>query len=205
MWTTKSFWVRVFLHLLSLSNWCLDVVSGEVWEVVLCVRSTSCKWRDASSQETLSSQWQLPSVAPSLHFFIIDTYLVTHSSYTMTVYRALLEYNRVMNVSNTDWINRFIRSALPKGSSQDRISKADTIAGLEPVIVGYRALQGSTLPVSNLPAVLGWWQLFQKFSEFWSAFAKLYFCHLLTVCNEIGHKAKYQQLVSIIYITIKGL
>ena len=40
-----------------------------------------------------------------------------------------------MNVSNEDWIhiNRIIRSASPKGSSQDRISEADRIAGLEPV------------------------------------------------------------------------
>ena len=51
----------------------------------------------------------------------------------------MLEHNCVMNVSNKDWIhvNRFIRSALPKGSSQDRISEVDTIAGLEPVIVDY--------------------------------------------------------------------
>ena len=37
----------------------------------------------------------------------------------------MLEHNRVMNVSNKDWIhvNRFIQSALPKGSSQDRISE----------------------------------------------------------------------------------
>ena len=44
------------------------------------------------------------------------------------------EHNRVMNVSNEDWIhvNRFIRSASPNGSSQDRISKVDTIAGLGP-------------------------------------------------------------------------
>ena len=49
------------------------------------------------------------------------------------------EHNRVINVSNEDWfhVNRFIRSASPKGSSQDRISKADRIAGLEPVLVGY--------------------------------------------------------------------
>ena len=31
----------------------------------------------------------------------------------------------------------FIQSASPKGSSQDQISKVDTIAGLEPVIIGY--------------------------------------------------------------------
>ena len=51
----------------------------------------------------------------------------------------MLEHNRVMNVSNKDWIhvNRFIRSASPKGLSQDRISKVDTIAGLKPVIVVY--------------------------------------------------------------------
>ena len=51
----------------------------------------------------------------------------------------MLEHNRVMNVSKKDWIhvNRFIRSALPKGLSQDRISEADTIAELELVIVGY--------------------------------------------------------------------
>ena len=44
-----------------------------------------------------------------------------------------------MNVSNKDWIhaNRFIQSASPKGSSQDRISEGVTIAGLEPVIVVY--------------------------------------------------------------------
>ena len=49
------------------------------------------------------------------------------------------EHNRVLNVSNEDWfhVNRFIRSASPKGSSQDRISEADRIAGLEPVLVGY--------------------------------------------------------------------
>ena len=37
------------------------------------------------------------------------------------------EHNRVMNVSNEDWIhvNRFIRSASPNGSSQDR--EVDTI------------------------------------------------------------------------------
>ena len=42
-------------------------------------------------------------------------------------------------MSNEDWIhvNRFIQSALPKGSSQDRISEVDRIAGLEPVLVGY--------------------------------------------------------------------
>ena len=50
----------------------------------------------------------------------------------------MLEHNRVMDVSNKDWIHvhRFIRSASPKGSSQDRISEVDTIAGLEPVLVG---------------------------------------------------------------------
>ena len=50
----------------------------------------------------------------------------------------MLEHNYVMNVSNKDWIhvNRFI-SALPKGSSQERISEVDSIAGLEPVIVGH--------------------------------------------------------------------
>ena len=44
-----------------------------------------------------------------------------------------------MNVSNKDWIhvNRFIRSASPKGSSQDRISEVDTLAWFEPVLVGY--------------------------------------------------------------------
>ena len=44
-----------------------------------------------------------------------------------------------MNVSNEDCfhVNRFIRYASPKGSSQDRISEADRIAGLEPVLVGY--------------------------------------------------------------------
>ena len=37
------------------------------------------------------------------------------------------EHDCVTNVSNEDWIhvNRFIRSASPKGSSQDRISEAD--------------------------------------------------------------------------------
>ena len=51
----------------------------------------------------------------------------------------MLEHNHVMNISNKDWIhvNRFIRSASPKGSSQDRISEVDTIAGLELVIVSY--------------------------------------------------------------------
>ena len=51
----------------------------------------------------------------------------------------MLEHNRVMNVSNEDWIlvNRFIRSASPKGSSQDWISEIDRIAGLESVLVGY--------------------------------------------------------------------
>ena len=50
----------------------------------------------------------------------------------------MLEYNRVMNVSNKDWIvSRFIRSASPKGSSQDQISEVVMIAGLEQVIVGY--------------------------------------------------------------------
>ena len=51
----------------------------------------------------------------------------------------MMEHNLVRNISNKDWIhvNRFIRSASPKGSSQDRISEVDTIAGLEPVIVGY--------------------------------------------------------------------
>ena len=51
----------------------------------------------------------------------------------------MLEHNRVMNISNKDWIhvNRFIRSASPKGSSQDRISEVNTIAGLELVLVGY--------------------------------------------------------------------
>ena len=54
-----------------------------------------------------------------------------------------------MNVSNEDWIhvNRFIRSASPKGSSQDRISKVDRIAGLELVLVGY-------LPILYIPIVL---------------------------------------------------
>ena len=35
------------------------------------------------------------------------------------------EHNRVMNISNEDWIhvNRFIRSASPNGSSQDWISE----------------------------------------------------------------------------------
>ena len=52
---------------------------------------------------------------------------------------SMLEHNRVMNVSHKDWIhvNRFIRSVSPKGSSQDRISEVDRIAGLEPVIIGY--------------------------------------------------------------------
>ena len=51
----------------------------------------------------------------------------------------MLEHNRVMNVSNEDWIhvNGFIQSASPKGSSHDRISDIDRIAGLEPVIVCY--------------------------------------------------------------------
>ena len=51
----------------------------------------------------------------------------------------MLEHNHVMNVSNEDWINvnRLIRSASPKGLSQDRISEADRIAGLEPFLVGY--------------------------------------------------------------------
>ena len=51
----------------------------------------------------------------------------------------MLEHNRAMNISNKDLIhvNRFIRSASPKGSSQDRISEVDITAGLEPVIVGY--------------------------------------------------------------------
>ena len=51
----------------------------------------------------------------------------------------MLEHNRVMNILNKHWIhvNSFIRSASHKGSSQDRISVVDTIAGLEPVIVGY--------------------------------------------------------------------
>ena len=51
----------------------------------------------------------------------------------------MLKHNRAMNISNKDWIhvNRFIRSASPKGLSQDRISKVDTIAGLKPVIVVY--------------------------------------------------------------------
>ena len=50
----------------------------------------------------------------------------------------ILEHNRVMNLSNDDWIhvNRFIRSAPPKGSSQDWISEADRIAGFKPVLVG---------------------------------------------------------------------
>ena len=44
----------------------------------------------------------------------------------------MLEHNRVMNVSNKIWIhvNRFIRSASPKGLSQDHISEVDMIAGL---------------------------------------------------------------------------
>ena len=48
------------------------------------------------------------------------------------------EHNRVMNASNEDWfhVNRSIRSASPKGSSQDWISEADRIAGHEPVLVG---------------------------------------------------------------------
>ena len=51
----------------------------------------------------------------------------------------MLEHNHVMNVLIKIWIhvNRFIRSASPKGSSQDRISEVDTIAGLEPVPVVY--------------------------------------------------------------------
>ena len=54
----------------------------------------------------------------------------------------MLEHNRIMNVSNEDWINvnRFIQSASLKGSSQDQISEVDTIAGLEPVIVGYTCM-----------------------------------------------------------------
>ena len=69
----------------------------------------------------------------------------------MTVY--MLEHNRVMNVSNEDWIhvNRFIRSASPKGSSHDQISKVDRIAGLEPVIVGY--IPASVLDRIVLPGV----------------------------------------------------
>ena len=59
----------------------------------------------------------------------------------------MLEHNGVINVSNEHWthVNRFLRSASPKGSSQDRISKADRIAGLDPVLAGY-------LPVLYLPA-----------------------------------------------------
>ena len=51
----------------------------------------------------------------------------------------MLEHNHVMNVSNEDWIhvNGIIRSASPKGSSQDRIGEVNRIAGLEPVLVGY--------------------------------------------------------------------
>ena len=49
------------------------------------------------------------------------------------------EHNRVMTVLNEDWIhvNRFIQSASPNGSSQERISEVDTIAELEPVQVVY--------------------------------------------------------------------
>ena len=65
----------------------------------------------------------------------------------------MLEHNHVMNVSNEDWIhvNRFIRSALPKGSSHDRISEVDRIAGLEPVLVGY--LSACVLNRIGLPGV----------------------------------------------------
>ena len=58
-----------------------------------------------------------------------------------------------MNVLNKDWIhvNRFILSASPKGSSQDRISKVDRIAGLEPVLVGY--LPACVLDLIALPGV----------------------------------------------------
>ena len=65
----------------------------------------------------------------------------------------MLEHNRVMNVSNKDWIhvNRFIRSASPKGSSQDRISEVDTIAGLELVLVSY--LPACVLDCIVLPGV----------------------------------------------------
>ena len=65
-----------------------------------------------------------------------------HSSFSLDLLAGYIdcvymqEHNCVMNVSNEDWIhvNRFIRSASPNGSSQDRISKVDRIAGLEPVI-----------------------------------------------------------------------
>ena len=55
-------------------------------------------------------------------------YVVQYSDF---VY--MLENNRVMKASNEDWfhVNRFIRAASPKGSSQDRISEADRIAGLD--------------------------------------------------------------------------
>ena len=46
----------------------------------------------------------------------------------------MLEHNRVMNVSNKDWIhvNRFIRNLL-RQKDLLRISEVNTIAGLEPV------------------------------------------------------------------------
>ena len=47
------------------------------------------------------------------------------------------EHNRVINLSNEDWFHVYYLSASPKGSSQDRISKADRKARLEPVLVGY--------------------------------------------------------------------
>ena len=66
----------------------------------------------------------------------------------------MLKHNRAMNISNKDWIhvNRFIRCASPKGSSQDRISKVDTIAGLKPVIVVY--LPACVLKRIVLPGVV---------------------------------------------------
>ena len=72
------------------------------------------------------------------------------SAFRLTDCVYMLEHNHVMNVLNEDWIhvNSFIRSASPKGSSQDRISEVDTIAGLEPVLVGY-------LPACAIDRIVG--------------------------------------------------
>ena len=92
---------------------------------------------------------EIDQETPSLDTWLLDAVVDNHCVY-------MLEHNRVMNVSNQDWINvnRFIWSASPKGSSQDRISEADRIAGLEPVLVGYlpaRVLDRIVLPGVRVP------------------------------------------------------
>ena len=96
--------------------------------------------RPGFNSHAISNLGRITGTRTSFFVFVIDC-----------VY--MLEHNHVMNISNEDFIhvNRFIQSASPKGSSHDRISEVDTIAGLEPVLDGY--LPACVLDRMVLPGV----------------------------------------------------